>query len=52
MTPRVRHAELWGKRQAKYDWLNTQDAASTPWKSVAPTPPLSAPRGAIPRPRI
>lgn len=40
MTARVFHADLWGTRQAKYDWLNAQDVVSTRWKKLAPDQPF------------
>jgi hypothetical protein len=32
----VRHAEVWGSREAKYAWLETNDVATTPWSAVRP----------------
>ena len=40
MTARIHHADLWGSRQAKYDWLNNHDAAETDWIQVAPEKPF------------
>ena len=40
MTARVHHADLWGTRQAKYDWLNKHDAADTHWRTVHPKEPF------------
>ncbi len=40
MTARVYHADLWGTREGKYDWLNAQDVASTRWKKLAPDRPF------------
>ena len=34
--PVVKHAELWGLRQSKYDWLNESDLKSTSWKELSP----------------
>ena len=36
---RVFHAELWGERKGKYDWLSQNDASQTPWTKLAPTKP-------------
>ncbi|MCX5823231.1 MAG: N-6 DNA methylase [Deltaproteobacteria bacterium] len=36
---RVFHAELWGARQGKYDWLWQNDASQTSWTELAPTEP-------------
>jgi len=36
---RVFHAELWGERQGKYDWLWQNDASQTTWTELAPTDP-------------
>ena len=35
---RVRHAECWGPRAAKYDWLLACDVANTGWVDVEPRP--------------
>jgi len=35
----VHHAELWGLRQSKYDWLNINHVARTDWTSFAPDKP-------------
>lgn len=35
-TPQVSHAELYGLRQAKYDWLDEHDWTFTDWKEVQP----------------
>ena len=35
---RVRHAECWGARAAKYDWLLARDVAITGWVGVGPRP--------------
>ena len=36
---RVFHAELWGARKGKYDWLWQNDASQTTWTELAPTEP-------------
>ncbi|MBX7135823.1 MAG: N-6 DNA methylase [Fimbriimonadaceae bacterium] len=36
----VRHAELWGSRDAKYDFLSTHDVANTPWSVVTVDEPM------------
>jgi predicted helicase len=36
---RVFHAELWGERKGKYDWLSQNDASQTLWTELAPTEP-------------
>jgi hypothetical protein len=38
--PRVFHAELWGRREAKYAFLKAHDVADTPWQPLNPQPPL------------
>ncbi len=40
MTAKVFHAELWGKRQAKYDALNAADIENTAWEEIAPQKPF------------
>jgi hypothetical protein len=35
----VHHAELWGLRKNKYDWLNGHNAANTQWTTFEPDPP-------------
>ena len=43
----VHHAELYGKRQRKYDWLDANDHDSTNWREVNPDSPglsVCAPR--------
>jgi hypothetical protein len=35
----VHHAELWGLRQHKYDWLGSHNAAATEWTSFLPDAP-------------
>ncbi|MBM4456819.1 MAG: DNA methyltransferase [Chloroflexi bacterium] len=37
---RVRHAELWGDREAKYAWLETHDVADTEWLELQPKSPF------------
>ncbi len=34
----VRHADLWGTRGAKYEWLETHDVRTTSWAEVASKP--------------
>lgn len=43
---RVHHAELYGIRESKYDWLDAHDRGSTEWQKINPTSPfyLFAPR--------
>ena len=36
----VHHAELWGKRQAKYAWLLDNGLETTPWQELAPQAPF------------
>jgi hypothetical protein len=36
----VRHAELWGPREVKYDWLNAQDLKHTDWAELKPEAPF------------
>jgi len=42
----VRHAHLYGLREAKYDWLNKHNHKNTEWQALQPTSPfyLFAPR--------
>jgi len=35
----VHHADLYGLRAAKYDWLNTHVNTSTPWTTLQPSSP-------------
>ena len=35
----VHHADLWGLRKHKYDWLNRNNATTTQWKVFQPNPP-------------
>ena len=37
--PRVLHADLWGGRGGKYDWLTANDIASTGWTELDPKAP-------------
>ncbi len=37
---RVYHADLYGERAGKYDWLTEQDVASTEWTEVTPQTPM------------
>jgi predicted helicase len=37
---KVYHADLWGKREGKYDWLNTREIEKTKWKKVKPDKPF------------
>ncbi len=32
----VYHADLWGTREAKYDWLKEHDVSTTPWQEIHP----------------
>ena len=36
---RVYHAELWGSREDKYNWLEAHTFDTTPWKELTPIPP-------------
>jgi hypothetical protein len=36
----VRHAELYGTRETKYDWLNTHDRKETDWQELSPSSPF------------
>jgi predicted helicase len=36
----VYHADLYGKRQSKYDWLNTNNVNQTQWREVIPQQPF------------
>ena len=35
----VHHADLWGLRKNKYDWLNGHNATNTEWTTFEPDPP-------------
>ena len=37
---RVHHAELYGTRESKYDWLDAHDRGITEWQKVNPTSPF------------
>jgi len=37
---KVRHADLWGLRTDKYDWLSTQSLETTTWTEVQPSTPF------------
>ncbi|MFL5817014.1 MAG: type ISP restriction/modification enzyme [Conexibacter sp.] len=37
---RVHRADVYGPRQAKYEWLDANDRASTPWRTIEPGPPF------------
>lgn len=37
---RVHHAELWGEREGKYDWLDQSDIETTDWTTLAPQSPF------------
>lgn len=36
---RVHHAELWGERESKYQWLLENDVLKTKWKEIYPDKP-------------
>lgn len=36
----VRHADLWGVREDKYQWLKENDVNTTPWVEITPRPPF------------
>ncbi len=36
----LRHADLWGTREAKYAWLNTHDLMHTDWEELKPASPF------------
>lgn len=38
-SPRLFHADLLGEREAKYQWLASNDLESTPWKTLSPSAP-------------
>lgn len=38
MTAKIYHAELWGKREDKYNWLLENDLTSTQWQELSPKP--------------
>jgi len=35
---RIFHADLWGVREKKYDWLRSHDINATPWREIRPRP--------------
>jgi predicted helicase len=35
----VHHADLWGSRERKYDWLWEHDVSDTKWRTLKPTEP-------------
>ncbi len=35
----VYHADLWGKREGKYDWLNEREIEKTKWETIKPQQP-------------
>jgi predicted helicase len=37
--PSVQHADLWGTREAKYDWLDIHSVANTPFTALLPDSP-------------
>lgn len=37
---KVYHADLWGKREVKYNWLSENSVESTDWEEVAPDEPF------------
>jgi predicted helicase len=37
---KVFHAELWGKREGKYAWLEEQDVKTTDWEMLKPSSPF------------
>ncbi len=37
---KVHHADLWGSRSGKYDWLNHQSVADSPWAELIPAEPF------------
>ena len=36
----VQHADLWGNRESKYDWLYENSLATTDWQELNPTTPF------------
>ncbi len=38
--PKVFYADLWGRREDKYDWLRQHDVNCTPWTPLHPQAPL------------
>jgi predicted helicase len=39
-SPRVRHAEIWGLRDHKYQWLEKYEVAKTDWRDLDPKHPF------------
>jgi len=39
ITSTVKHEDLWGRRQTKYDWLEGNMILSTEWKQLSPSSP-------------
>jgi predicted helicase len=37
----IRHANIWGVREAKYEWLKKNDVITTKWSSLQPQIPFS-----------
>jgi len=40
VTARVYHAELWGQREGKYQWLSANDVQSVRWTALKPNSPF------------
>ncbi len=38
--PKVHHADCWGSRDDKYEWLLKHDVTTTEWKEITPSTPL------------
>lgn len=38
-TKEIQHADLWGPREGKYNWLAEHDVTNTPWQTFAPKAP-------------
>ncbi len=36
---RVHHADLWGKRNEKYEWLAAKDVSTSDWEEITPSSP-------------
>lgn len=36
----IRHSEVWGSREQKYEWLTTHELKRTKWNELKPTSPL------------
>jgi predicted helicase len=39
LVKKLSHAELWGARELKYDWLERNDVTTVKWKEIRPKPP-------------